>query len=387
MTVYKAIFEILKENKLSLIIGVVVMIFVSFFMSQEIIQNPDQLAEAKIAVIMGEKTPTAQAFQKYLAQQQEVVELEDYSQKALDDALWFGRVDQILWVPTGFEEKLLLGTKPEIISQDRPGSYGSQLVNLTVNKFMNTFSSYREGTGKTNAKEILEDVIPILTVKGKVHHDGDFGVWQRRMVSATLFNFLAYGLFVSIFSGFGRINMAFNREEIFRRNRISPLSPRKLSRKINVATIGYSLILTVIFVAFVLLVAKPQEGGLISLFLLNTLCFTTCMLSFSALVTAFIKNPEAISGISNIFIMGCCFISGVFVDSDLLPAGVRLLAAFTPTYWFVENNNLVAEHMDYNHVFYQDYEINLLVLLAFTAVFLLLNHLLNSERRKGPVLE
>lgn len=136
-----------------------------------------------------------------------------------------------------------------------------------------------------------------------------------------------------------------------------------------------------VFLSYILFFTKPAFDMTTGLFLLNTLIFFFTIICFSVLVTSLVKDPEAFSGISNVYILGASFIGGVFVSSDLLPDVVNKIAAFTPTYWFTQTNGLIGETMHYKEAFYRSFGLNSGIMLLFGAVFLLLHFLLNSDKK------
>ncbi len=95
------------------------------------------------------------------------------------------------------------------------------------------------------------------------------------------------------------------------------------------------------------------------------------------------KNSETSGGIKDIFITGSCFIGGVFVPAEYLPEMVSKIAAFTPTYWFVQNNNLISETLSYNQTFAESFWFNGCVLVAFAAVFSMIQFILGKETIDG----
>ena len=197
------------------------------------------------------------------------------------------------------------------------------------------------------------------------------------------FNLLSYGLFLSIFSGFGVINLTFNRQEISKRNQSAPLPKRMLQRKILLSLISYSLLLTFGFLLLMVLLVIRTSWDTAALYhILNTFLFLLPVISFSACVTSLVKNSEAIGGISNIFITGSCFIGGVFVSANFLPDIVNKIAAFTPTYWFVQNNTLISETLTYNQRFNESFWFNGFVLVTFAAVFSMIQFILGREKSR-----
>jgi ABC-2 type transport system permease protein len=202
----------------------------------------------------------------------------------------------------------------------------------------------------------------------------------NQSIGARFINLLAYGLFSTIFSAYGLVNLAFNRPEVKMRNSCSPVSRRSFSRKISLATISYSFLATIGFSSFIIYISKLRDPQIIGLFSISIFAFFLAMVTFSTLITNLVKSSETISGVNNVFILGSCFISGVFVPSEFLPDIVNKIAAFTPTYWFVQSNMLIGESITYNQKFFEAIGLNLLVLLAFSAVFMVLN-LMNMREK------
>ena len=83
-----------------------------------------------------------------------------------------------------------------------------------------------------------------------------------------------------------------------------------------------------------MLVTRNSFDQVVGYFVINTVSFFVAIVGFSIMVTSIMKNEDAISGVNNIFIMGSCFVGGIFVPSEFLPDVVNKIAAFTPTYWF-----------------------------------------------------
>ena len=169
------------------------------------------------------------------------------------------------------------------------------------------------------------------------------------------------------------------------RNSCSPVSRRKLSRKIATANFAYALVVALGFSGFILYFSKVADHEVLGLFSLNIAAFFLTMVAFSTMITSLVNNNEAISGISNIVILGSCFISGIFVPSEILPEIVNKIAAFTPTYWFARSNQLIGDTLTHTQTFYQELGLNLLVLLAFAAAFSVI-HLMNMRDKGSAVL-
>lgn len=383
MTIYKAIMRLLKANKGTLLIGIAITMFITLAQSGQIRDEQTTLQTAKIVILSNDDSPLTAALSSYLKEKQRVVTLDDTSQKTLDDALYFGQTDYILTIPESFTRALTAGKKPQLTIQTKPGTYTKTLVNTTINQFLNTFLLYQKAQPHLSQHEVLQQTTQTLRQQATVKLDHTYTQKVNQSIAGRFINLLAYGLFSTIFSAYGLVNLAFNRPEIKMRNSCSPVSRRRFSRKIAIATISYALLAAIGFSGFIMYVSKLANPQIIGLFSLSILAFFLTMITFSTLVTSLVKSSETISGVNNVFILGSCFISGVFVPSEFLPDIVNKIAAFTPTYWFVRSNMLIGETITYDTKFFEALGLNLFVLLAFSAVFMVL-HFMNM-REKGVV--
>lgn len=383
MTTYKAILEILKRKKGSLLLGIIIMAVITFFYAGQLTKDAEELTGAKIAILSEDDSAIEKGFVDYLAKQHNLITLKDTSQKALDDALYFDEVEYILEIPKDFSEKLAQGEGVKLASKTRPATFSKSLVDTTVNNFINTYLTYQKQMPEVSQKDLLKKTQTTLKEDGKVNFDSTYHKKKKQRVSGQIYNLLAYGMFMSIFSGYAVINLAFNREEISRRNSCSPISRRKLSRKISTGNLLYSIFCLVLFLAFVMLVTRNSFDQVVGYFVINTVSFFVAIVGFSIMVTSIMKNEDAISGVNNIFIMGSCFVGGIFVPSEFLPDVVNKIAAFTPTYWFAQNNELIGKTVDFNQAFLDKFLFQSGVLLAFAAAFWVI-HLI-TMREKGSL--
>lgn len=380
MIIYKTIIKLLKANKGALLLGIAITMFITFTQSGQIRDEQTTLQTAKIVILSQDDSPLTQSLIDYLKEEQRVVTLEDTSQRALDDALYFGKTDYILTIPDSFTTSLTHGEKPHVTIQTKPGIYTKTLVNTTINQFLNTYLLYQKAQPTLSQQTVLEQTIQTLSQKSTVTLDPIYTQKVNQSIGARFINLLAYGLFSTIFSAYGLVNLAFNRPEVKMRNSCSPVSRRSFSRKISFATISYSFLATIGFSSFIIYISKLRDPQIIGLFSISIFAFFLAMVTFSTLITNLVKSSETISGVNNVFILGSCFISGVFVPSEFLPDIVNKIAAFTPTYWFVQSNMLIGESIAYNQKFFEAIGLNLLVLLAFSAVFMVLN-LMNMREK------
>ena len=78
------------------------------------------------------------------------------------------------------------------------------------------------------------------------------------------------------------------------------------------------------------------------LFMVNSLIFSIFILIFAFFITTLTNNREIVGMVSTVFSLGSSFIAGAFVPQELLSSFVLSIAQFTPSYWFISNNNSVS---------------------------------------------
>lgn len=379
MTIFKTIALILKKNKTSLSVGLIISVALSFLYAGTLNQNNNiSLDSTSIAIFDKDSSDISKGLTDYLNTTAKVETLEN-TQKAKDDALYFEQVDYILTIPKNFSEELLKGKTPKLDVQVRPGSYSKTLVDGAVNHYLNTFSAYQRIFPDKELKEQLAYTEKNLSVQGKVSTDSEYAVRAHRKATAGVFDLLSYGLFASTFLGIACIYLAFNRQEIRQRNLCSPISQKGLTRKIFVSSLLYSSFVLLVFLVYNLIYTRSSFNGYTLLFVANTLMFFLSIITFSLMITSLSSNNMVTSVVNNTFILGSCFISGVFVPSRYLPDIVIKASMLTPTYWFTDMNWRIAEAVVFDQAFYQELLFHFIMLLCFSIAFLVINRIRQTD--------
>jgi ABC-2 type transport system permease protein len=379
MSPYKAILKILKANQVNLIVAVIVTVIITFFYAQNTVAPDEILEGGSIAVINEDNSTLSKSLTDYLTETQTLVDLPDTSQKTIDDALYFGKVDYILFLPKDFSKQIEADEQGKIEVKARPDAYAKTLVENQINSYLSTFQTFYAVTN--NSEKAITETKRTLAVNGEVTISSGYGKRVQQQFTGLVFNTLAYGVFLSIFSAYGAVNLVFNRKEIKERNQVSPVSTRRLNWSISTGMLGYSFILATCFTVGLLLYTQSGFTQMTGYLVLNMFCFLLPIITFSTCITSMVKNSEALNGISNIYIMGSCFLGGVFVATDFLPDFVSRIAAFTPTYWFVQNNQLIGSATSFNTNFQEKFWFNCLILLLFSGAFLVIQFVLKKDQR------
>lgn len=121
------------------------------------------------------------------------------------------------------------------------------------------------------------------------------------------------------------------------------------------------------------------------LFLLNSFIFTLPALSISFLIANIVKSKNAISAASNVVSLGTCFISGVFVPRDFLGETLLKFASFTPTYWYVKSNHIIANIDRLKEEDIRSILTSILIMLIFALTALVITMVIKKQKYTGQV--
>ena len=382
MPVFKTFFKIIKKNKMSFILALIINLGITFayvVSNQTEGGNHFKAEKSKIAVINEDKGLISHQLEEYLNKQATIVTINP-SEKGQQDALFFKDVLYILTIPADFSKKLASGKSPELATKSVPNSQADFQTSALINQYINKVVFYQNNFPEKSEKEILTMVDDNLATKADITFEANEAKNDTKEITARIFNLLSYGLFMTILSSIGLVSLSMNQKDIKDRNNCSPLSERKRSYYFSFAVFVFSIISWSMFVAISLKLSKSSFGNpMIQLMLLNSLVFLLTMVTLAIVVSYFITSNEMIAGLNNILVLGTCFVSGAFVPQELLSEPVLKIASFFPTYWFVANNNLLANLDIYTTKTLKEFYFNLLILLLFSFVFLLINFIVRKE--------
>ncbi|WP_170922921.1 ABC-2 type transport system permease [Enterococcus sp. 7F3_DIV0205] len=377
MSVFKATLGILKKNLGTLILALAISLGISFAYSGS---NPAATELEKLNVVIFNKDDgnTAKQLETYLKQTMNVVSLEN-TQETIDDALFFGKVNYVLTIPSSLSQEIKLGKQPNLTIQVKPDSFNQVYIDSIINNYLSTYQFYREAFPEKTDTEIGHLTTKNVATSGKIHFASSYDQSKKNTATGKVFGVLAYTMFMTIFSSISLVSLAFNRKEIKHRNYCSPLSKRTFSRQQFIIQIGFCLVFWLVFVSLVLFVTKSRFDQHSAYFILNTFLLFLVAVSFSNLVGSIINNPDMVSGINNVFILGSAFVSGVFVPAEILPDIVTKVASFTPSYWYMRNCTLIGNTSQFNSEFSTKFQFNTIILLIFSFIFFLLTMLVRKE--------
>jgi len=344
MPVFKLCLHIYKKNIKIMIIYFMIFIGLAFLFASSTQTNEQKgfsQTKANIAFISKDNSPLVEGLRDSLEQVATIIDVPD-EKSAIQDALYFREVSYVLRVPANYTEKFMSGEDVLLEKTTLPNSVDAIYINLQVDQYLRLAKIYMTSTDidvAALAKYVAEDMNITTEVEMIQSSEGS----QDQSFSMYYFNFMAYSLFSVLILGISTVLLVFNGIDVRRRNSCSPVKANSMNFQFLLANMTFSVICWSIYIVIcVLFNFKNIQSGNMLLFMLNSFVFTICAASISFLIGTLVKNRQAISALANVVALGSSFISGVFVPQAILSDSVLKIASFTPTYWFVRGNDLIA---------------------------------------------
>ncbi len=383
MTVFNNYFKIVKSYIPTIIIYTVIFVMISVLATSSIGNTTTDFSASKpnVAVINHDNNSVLiDSFTEYLETTTNIKKLND-EEETLRDALFYNEVDYILIIPEGYTEDFMNLKNPKIDTMTVPSSYGAKYTEMLLNRFLNISNVYR--TAGMDQEIIAKNVKIDLEKNAEVIMMNEYDV-TALAVASYYYNFTNYtfiGICVYIV---GLIINSFNSTNIKRRNLISTFSYKKINIQLFAGNLCLALLIWLLF-NIIGLIFYPEvmmsSHGL--LLIINFLAFSITALSIGFLIGNLVKSREAMDGIVNVLALGSSFICGAFVPQELLGDFVISISKVLPSYWFIKNNNDIANLTSFDFNSLQPIFINMLIILVFGLAFFIITNIVSKLKIKN----
>lgn len=352
MQVFKAYFKVIRKNLLSMSIYVFVFVVLAFMMTLFFGQTPvtsfDPI-KIRMAVIQNDGSNAYSAgLTAWLGRQAVVVDLKT-DRDSLQDALFYRDVEYILVIPDGFGASML--DRRYDIQLERtivPDSYSSIQLDLQIDNYLNLSALYLDSLPDLSPNQLADLVSTDLKAEATVNMKAaESGSGTDKL--SFFFIYLAYSIMAVMILGVTSIMLVFNKTDLRRRNLCAPVDSLHFNLQLVLGNLIFALAVWLLMALLSLLLSNhPVSPAKYLILCLNALIFTMTALSFSFLISQFVASRAAQQSIANVFSLGICFISGVFVPQEMLGKTVSTIASFTPTYWYVRAVNEISSLSSYS---------------------------------------
>lgn len=297
--------------------------------------------------------------------------------KAITDAIFFGRSAYVLIIPEGFGNSFGTDSPINLISRQKEDSSAASLLTNLVDNYLSTAKLYLDGTGKIDYALLEKDMEVSTTVEMYSKDESkDFGI-------VYYFNYLSYPMLAILILCTSFVVTSFRERNLKMRTSCAPVSPSATTSQLLLGMSVFTLAIYMILTVIVPFIFFPENMGFSAthlLWYLNTFIFTLTGLSMGFLFSM-LASKAAISALGNIVPLGCSFLGGVFVPQYVLSDTVRTISIFNPSFWFVEANDTIASLKVFNWETLSPVFLDMGRVLAFAAIFTSLTFLVAKKKQ------
>ncbi len=337
-----------------------------------------------ICIFDEDDTPESREFADYLAEKYTIKELKN-DEEVVMDSLFYMSVDRVISINKGFADRLAKSETEGIIdSRHMHESYNTMLLEQDINSYFSSVSAYIAGgedalSASEKAKEALSaeaDVKVIsFTDEGNADYPRDFAEYYR---------YMAYVLIAAVIGTLCPVLMAMNRKEIRFRTNCSSLDSSSYTKQVLLGSAVFVIGVWLIFVIAGMILYGGVYKGRAWLAVLNSFIYAMVAGSITVFLSAFVSNMDIVNFINQAVSLGMSFMCGVFVEQELLGAGVLSAARFMPAFWYIKANMILNGTEAFDSTKLMQY---MLIEAAFAVVMALLTIVVSKARYNSTALQ
>lgn len=379
MIIFSTVFKILNKLKGNLILYTVILLAITLFNTTSGNMNHYEATKPDILIVnKDQNNEITKGFVSYLKEQATLKDIDINDQEKVDDALFYRDVSYVVYIPENFGDDLVNDKNPTIEYKSN-GNENSSFTQMLIEKYIKTVNLYKE---HYQSKALNQKVKQVINQKTKVKLNTSLDSSKLNQVNV-YFNFLNYALLAGGVYCMTMILASLNQEGVRKRTIMSSFSYRKYNW-IVFASLGlasFIVWLAYMIISFILFKEIMLSGNGIA-YILNSFVFSICSLAVGFLIGTITHNKQAIGGIVNVVALGTSFLCGCFVPMSFMPSYVLKIAHILPTYYFVQNNELIKTLEIFKLETLQPIIINGIIVLGFTLSFVLLTLMISKRKQK-----
>ena len=380
MTVFKTVLKILNKLKGMLILYTVMLISITV-LTQTSDNNITNFEESKPSVLIINKdkeNDITNGFIEYISKHSEIKDIDINNEDKINDAIFYRDVNFAIYIPENFGQDLLNGKNPTLEYKSSGDEYSSY-SQMMVEKYIKTVNIYKDYYTEEELINKVNDVIEKETnVNVKTTLD------TSKLSSMTrYFNFLNYAFLAGCVYCISMILASLKEQNIKKRTIISSFDYKKYN---SIVLFANSIVIFAMWLLYMILgvilfkdlmFAKNGLG-----YIINSFIFAFCSLTIGFLIGNITQNKNAIGGIVNVVALGTSFLCGCFVPFEYMPDYVIKIAHILPTYYFVQNNEIIKTMEIFNLDTIKPLILNGTIIIIFSLVFISITNYINKKKMK-----
>ncbi len=380
MTVFKAFLKVLNRCKMIIILYTALLVGFGAFNMQTSETSTNFVSSKPDILIINKDTQEGitDNLINYISNNSNIIDIKG-DEEAINDALFYRDVNYIIYIPENYREDFLSGKNPEI-NVKSTGDYQASFAEMLITRYIKVANTYQK-----NIQEEEELIIKINeTLSKQTQIEVTSKLDTNNLAKATFYyNFANYSILAGCVYVICLILSSFKEEKIRKRTIVSSMNYKKYNRQLLVSNSLFVIVLWVVYVilSFILIgnIMFTANG---IMYIINSFMFTICATTIAFLIGNLITNKNAINGIVNVIALGSSFLCGAFVPMKWLPDIVLKIAHILPSYYYIKNNELLAELENISFESLQPILINMGIILLFAIAFMIIANVFSKRRLK-----
>ncbi|MGP1576659.1 MAG: ABC transporter permease [Treponema sp.] len=342
MTVYKHFLRMVWQRKIGTAVFLAIFLSLYFVMLQPKKRDGQNFSETPLTVYIADQdhSPLAEQLIAYLQTKHRVTLLDDASLsdevllKKIRKDISVGLIDAGLIISENFTRKAELGQKGIISIKD-----GRRAAAFYIDSQIQNFLRFALSTKEAKGSFDFEKVRNALAVQAKVIKVNQGDDTSASVGLKYFFNFLGWAIFSLIINSIGWALFELHNERLRIRAAVSPVSNIRFAFENFAAQLTAVAVFLALLIAFAALIYRKAIHTLpLASYMLNAVVYAAVVLSAVFMLNAALKKGAVMGIVGTVLPLSLAFISGIFLDQELLPESITALAQVFPTYYYVRAN-------------------------------------------------
>lgn len=381
MVTLKYFFTIALAQKYSSLMYIGIFVILSFVFMQAPPEGDMDFSSISlnISIIDQDNSLLSRGLTNHLGSFHTLVDIEN-TEEALQNALFTQRTQYILFIPADFENAFLQNPATANLTH---ASHQQLILGFYVDRqisdFLTTIATYL-------AIDINIEYAVSYTILD-LNQTENVTMLQPPATNnlGVFYQFLAYTLLSVVMNIMGPIFVTLNKAPLAKRIDMSSQHFKSRSIQMFIGGIIVAIVIWAIFtglgIGFNHFIFGEEVSTHIQTFrIVNSLALLISSVSIGFLIGNISKSKNALGGAVQIIGLGSAFLTGVFVNQEVLGDAVLAIGRFLPQYWYVRSNNMLSNaatlSQGQTHMFWQSIAIQ----LAFAVALFIITFVVKKQK-------
>ena len=349
MIVYKNFLRLILTKIISTIIYVIIFLFISFMTLKSGNSQVSEFAETPLTVniIDRDDSELSKHLISYLKSKHDVIITDEKGKtdeeilRKLKKDISLQRIHAGIIINKNMEENVMNGKKTIITFKDDRKKSGFYM-DLQLNTYLTFAANVKKAQGNFDFQRI-EKALQVNTKVNKIsfQKNTSVNIWFK-----IFFNFLGWLLFSVVLNSVGWAMFELNNERLKMRNNVSPLSTLRFVCENFLAQLTIVILILSILIGFAIITNITRLEHIPLLFYtFNALMYTAVILSLTFMLNSFLKKGSVMGILGTVLPLSMAFISGIFVEQELLPDFIVNISRLFPTYYYIMANEFTQVNL------------------------------------------